>query len=79
MEEARKGLGKKCCARCNRVLIKVLRMMVKKVESARVEVSKEKYTIAVKEWSAKKATRLYVSLFENLVNKEHQLVCLEKN
>ena len=41
--------------------------MVHKGESACVEVSKEIYTIAVKEWSAKKSKRLGVSLFEYLV------------
>ena len=47
----------------------VLRMLVQKGESACVEVSKEIYPIAVKEWSTKKAGRLDVSLFDDLVNK----------
>ena len=69
MEEARKGVEKEHCVRCSRALIIVLRMLVHKGESACVEFSKEIYTIAVKEWSAKKSKRLDVSLFDILVNK----------
>ena len=69
LEEARKGVEKEHCNRCSRYLITVLRMMVQKGEIACVEVSKEIYTIAVKEWSHMKANRLDVSLFDDLVNK----------
>ena len=72
MEEGRKGVEKENCARCDRYLVTVLRMLVQKVESACVEVSKNIYTIAVKGWPAKKPNRLDVSLFENLVNKLQQ-------
>ena len=44
-------------------------MMVQKGESACIEVFKEIYTIAVKEWSAKKSKLLYVSFFDDLVDK----------
>ena len=37
--------------------------------NACIEVSKEIHTNAVKEWPAKKAKRLDVSLFDDLVNK----------
>ena len=69
LEEAIKGVEKEHYARCSRALITVLRMLVQKGESACVEVSKEIYTFAVKEWSATKSKRLYVSLFGDLVNK----------
>ena len=72
MEELRKEAEKENCASYSRALITVLRMLVQKGESACVEVSKEIYTIAVKEWSAKIAKRLYVSLFYDLVNKLQQ-------
>ena len=55
LEEARRGLEKGRCARCIRYLITVLSILVQKGESAFVEVFKEIYTIAVKEWLAKKA------------------------
>jgi len=69
LEEARKGVEKEHSSRCSLALITVLRMLVHKGDSACVEVSKEIYTIAVKEWSAKKAKRLDVSLFDDLLNK----------
>ena len=47
-------------------------MLVQKGESAGIEASKEIYTIAVKEWPAKKAKRLGVSLFDELVNNLQQ-------
>ena len=71
-EEERKGLEKEHCTRCNRALTTVLRMLVQKGESACIEVSKEIYTIAAKECSAKKSKRLYVSLFDDLVNKSQK-------
>ena len=57
----------------------VLRMLVQRGESACVEVSEDIYTIAAKERSAKKTKHLYVSLFDDLVNKLHWRVCLDKN
>ena len=60
------------CARFSPYLITVLGMLVQKGESACVEVSKDIYTIAVKEWSAIKAKSLGVSLFDNLVNNLQQ-------
>ena len=69
MEEATEGFEKEHCARCSRALITVLRMLVQKGKSTCVEVSKYIYTIAVKEWSAKKAKHLDVSLFEDLLSK----------
>ena len=68
-ERIRKGVGREHCSRCSRSFITVLRMLGQKGESASVEVSKDIYTIAVKEWSAMKEKRLYVSLFDNSVNK----------
>ena len=50
LEESGKGAEKEQCARCSRSLIAVLRMLAKKGESACVEVSKQIYTIALKEW-----------------------------
>ena len=61
LEEASKGVENLHCARCRRDLITVLRILVQKVEIACVEVSKEIYAIAVKEWSATKVKRLGVS------------------
>ena len=63
LKEARKGVEKEHCARCSRSLITVIIMTVQKGESARIEVSKDIYTITVKEWSAKKDNCLDVSLF----------------
>ena len=54
-------------------------MLVQRGESACVEVYEEIYTIAAKERSTKKTKRLYVSLFDNLVNKLRRWVCIEKN
>ena len=51
LEGARKGVEKEHCARCSRSLITILRIMVRKGESNCVEVSREIYTIAVKECS----------------------------
>ena len=78
LEEARKGVEKEPCARCSRALITVLWMLVHKGESACVEVSKEIYTIAVKEWSDQNAKRLDVSLFDDLVNTLQKCFCIEK-
>ena len=64
MEEARKEVEKDNCARCSRSLITILIILVHKVDSACVEVSKEIYTIAVKEWSVKKARRLDVAFLQ---------------
>ena len=50
-------------------------MLVHKGEITYVEVSKDIYTIALKEWSAKKAQHVDVSLLEDLANKLQQLVC----
>ena len=72
LEESRKGVEKEHRARCGRSLITVIRMLVQIGESARVEVSKDIYTIAEKERSAKKTKRLYVSLFDDSVNKLRQ-------
>ena len=69
LEEARKGVEKE---QSGRALITVLRMLVQKGEIICFEVSKEMYTIAVKEWSAKKDKHLGVSLFDKLVNKLQQ-------
>ena len=71
MEETRKGFEKEHCDNCSCALITVLRMLVHKGESACIEVSKEIYTIAMKEYSAKKYKRLDVSFFYNLVSKLH--------
>ena len=54
-------------------------MLVYTGQSAFIEGSKDIYTIAVKEWSAKIAKRLYVSLFDALVNKLQQWLCLDKS
>ena len=68
MEEASKVVEKDHYSRCSQALITVLIILVHKVESACVKVSKEIYTIAVKEWSAMKVKRLDVYLFSDLVN-----------
>ena len=67
--EARKEVEKENCTRCSRALIAVLRMLVQKGEQSCVEVSKEIYTIVVKEWSAKRSKCVDVSLFYDLVKK----------
>ena len=54
-------------------------MLVQKGEIICFEVSKEMYTIAVKECSAKKDKHLGVSLFDKLVNKLQQWFCLDNN
>ena len=68
MAEAIKEVEKQPFSRCIQALITVLRIPVQKGQSACVEVSKDIYTIAVKEWSAKKVKRLDMYLFEKLVN-----------
>ena len=79
MEEARKGVENEHRVRCGQALTTVLRMLVQRGESACVEVYEDIYTIAAKEWPAKKTKRLYVSLFEDSVNKLQRRVYLEKN
>ena len=79
MEEARKGVEKENNVRCGWALIMVLRMLVQRGESACVEVSEDIYTIAAKERSAKKTKHLYVSFFDDLVNKLRRWFCIEKN
>ena len=70
-EESRKGVEKEHCSRCSRSLIIVPIMLIQKGESSCIEVSKEIFYISVKEWSARKAKRLDVYLFDDLVNKLH--------
>ena len=53
--------------------------MDQKGESACVEVYKDIYTIAVKEWLDNKPERLDVSVFDGLVNNLNQRLCLDKN
>ena len=79
MEESRKRVVKEHCARCSQAIVTVQRILVPKGESACVEVSKVIYTIAVKEWLAKKVKRLDVSLSDDLVNKLQKEVCINKN